>query len=103
MAGGYERLLRRALDRRALLFTAVAVYLAGSLALLPLVTGELMPVTDQGQVRVSAEMEEGTRLEIVDAKFREEIEPIVQAAVPEADNITANVRAAPAAATSAST
>ena len=91
LAAGYERLLRRALDHRRLLFAGVAALFAGSLLLVPLVTGELMPASDQGQVRVSVEMEEGTRMEIVDAMFRSEIEPIVQAAVPEADNIITSV------------
>ena len=91
LAAGYERLLRGALDRRRLLFTGVAVLFAGALLLIPLVAGELMPTTDQGQVRVSAEMEQGTRLEVVDAKFRTEIEPLVREAVPEAASIVTSV------------
>lgn len=81
----YRRFLHRSLYRRGrTLGTAVAV-LVLCLALIPLVGVELMPSTDESEVRVNAEMAVGTRLEVVDQAFQE-IEPLVYEAVPEIDN-----------------
>lgn len=83
MENGYKDLLRLALRHRPSVVLGSAALLAGSLLLIPLVGVEMMPKTDEGEVRVEAEMETGTRLNLVDEKMRK-IEPQVRAAVPEA-------------------
>ena len=63
-------------------FIATAM-LALSLLLLPLIGTEFLPPSDEGEVRVSGEMEVGTRLELVDQQTRR-LEQLVYPAVPEA-------------------
>lgn len=84
---GYHGLLRTALRHRPTVIVGSALLLGGSLLLIPLIGVEMMPQTDEGQVMVRAEMETGTRLDLVDRKIRE-IEEIVTGAVPEALHIT---------------
>jgi HAE1 family hydrophobic/amphiphilic exporter-1 len=79
---GYKDLLHSALDHRKLVVGGGALLLLGTLALIPLVGVELMPSTDEGEVRVYAEMEVGTRLEVLDERFKI-VEAIVKEAVPE--------------------
>jgi HAE1 family hydrophobic/amphiphilic exporter-1 len=88
---GYDRLLRFTLDRSGLVLSGVLLVLLASLLLAPLLGNELLPATDQGQVRINASLERGTRLEVTDEKFRTVIEPIVLAAVPEAETVVSNV------------
>ncbi len=57
--------------------------LGASLLLLPLIGTEFLPPSDEGEVRVTGEMEIGTRLELVDRQTRV-MERIVAPAVPEA-------------------
>ena len=83
---GYKDLLHSALDHRKLVVGGGALLLLGTLALIPLVGVELMPNTDEGEVRVYAEMEVGTRVEVLDEKFTT-IEAIVKDAVPEIKNV----------------
>ena len=85
---GYSSLLHEALEHRALVIVSGALVLAGSLALTPMVGVELMPSTDEGEVRVDAEMEVGTRLELLEKSFMT-IESIVGASVPEMKNMAA--------------
>ncbi len=82
LEGGYKRLLHWALDHRPKVLGAVALLLLGSIALVGLVGSEFMPTTDEGEVRLSVEMEVGTRLAVLDEKFRE-IAAIVRRQVPE--------------------
>ena len=81
----YRRLLRWTLAHRSATLGGAFVLLAGCLTLIPLVGVELMPATDESEVRVTAEMAVGTRLEVVDRTF-EQIEAIVYASVPEIAN-----------------
>lgn len=60
---GYLALLRLALERRGLTLAAVFLVFAGSLLLAPRIGSEFMPASDEGEVRISVEMEVGTRLE----------------------------------------
>ena len=62
----------------------------GSLALIPFIGSELMPKTDEGEVRINAEMAVGTRLELMDKTFRQ-IEQIVKDNVPEAESMLAHI------------
>ncbi len=62
---------------------ASAALLGASLLLLPLIGTEFLPPSDEGEVRVTGEMEVGTRLDLVDRQTRL-MEQIVLPAVPEA-------------------
>ncbi len=86
LENSYKNLLHGCLRRRAWTILLALLLLAGSLALIPLIGVEMMPVTDEGEVRVYAEMEVGTRLGVLDEHFRS-IEAIVDKEVPEAANI----------------
>ena len=85
MENNYKGLLHFALNHRLLVVVVATLLLGGSLALFPLVGRELMPSTDEGEVRVYAEMEVGTRVGVLDDKFKE-IEAIVRNEVPEVSN-----------------
>ena len=78
----YRALLQKALHRR---WTTVGIAVASlllSLLLLPLIGREFLPPSDEGEVRVSGEMEIGTRLDLVDEQMRK-IEAVVNERVPE--------------------
>ncbi|HOO38775.1 MAG TPA: efflux RND transporter permease subunit [Deltaproteobacteria bacterium] len=90
MEDGYKRLLHLCLNHAGTVIAATVLILAASLALIPLVGVEFMPTTDEGEVRVNAEMEVGTRLEILGEKFKQ-IEAIVSREVPEAKNIVTSI------------
>ncbi len=85
MEDGYKRLLHFALDRTGTVVIAVVLLLIGSFALVPFVGVEFMPTTDEGEVRINAEMEVGTRMEVLGEKFKL-IEAIVKREVPEVKN-----------------
>jgi len=84
----YAELLRFSLNHRLLVLGSALVVLIGCLYLVPLIGVELMPDTDEGEVRVYAEMAVGTRLDVLDASFRK-IEEIVTREVPEIQNTVA--------------
>ena len=84
----YIALLRFALNHRIVTVGTAFLILFGSLFLIPFVGVELMPATDEGEVRIYAEMAVGTRLEVIDRTFQQ-IEKIVYAATPEIDNTVA--------------
>ncbi|NIS79889.1 MAG: AcrB/AcrD/AcrF family protein, partial [Anaerolineales bacterium] len=87
---GYKHLLHVALEHRSLIIVAAILIMIGSLALIPLVGVEFLPSTDEGEVRVNAEMQVGTRLEMMDESFQR-IESIVMNAVPELKNVVTYV------------
>jgi HAE1 family hydrophobic/amphiphilic exporter-1 len=79
---GYRDLLYKVLHHRWwTVFIAVAL-LAASLLLLPWIGTEFLPPSDEGEVRVSGEMEVGTRLALVNQQTRR-MERIIYPAVPE--------------------
>ncbi len=85
MEDSYKGLLHLALDHRGLVTLGALLLVAGSIALVPLVGVELMPVSDEGEVRVNVEMELGTRVDVLDEKMRV-VENIVMREVPEIRN-----------------
>ena len=87
---GYSRLLAWALGHKKTVFIIVGGLLAVSLMLIRLIGVELMPATDEGEVRISLEMAVGTRLEVVDQTARA-VEEIVSANVPEAVSVMSYV------------
>jgi hydrophobic/amphiphilic exporter-1 (mainly G- bacteria), HAE1 family len=78
----YKRLLHFALANRAFVVTLAVLVLTACLLLTSYIGVELMPSTDESEVRVEGEMAVGTRLNLLDDKFRM-IEKIVNASVPE--------------------
>lgn len=64
--------------------------LAGSVALIRLVGSEFLPATDEGEAQVTVEMEVGTRLSIMDEKFRQ-IAEIIRREVPELESVEEGV------------
>ncbi|UCG08616.1 MAG: efflux RND transporter permease subunit [Desulfobacterales bacterium] len=81
----YGNLLGFALNHPVVILGAAVLLLSGSLLLIPLIGVELMPSTDESEVRVYAEMAMGTKLEVVDQTFQN-IETIVKQEVPEIKN-----------------
>jgi HAE1 family hydrophobic/amphiphilic exporter-1 len=90
MENGYRNLLHAALAHRWLVVLGATVLLGGSLTLVPLIGSELMPESDEGEVRVNIEMEVGTRSEVVNEKMKQ-VEAIVAANVPEIDRTVCSV------------
>ncbi len=82
---GYLSLLRGTLKVRWLALLIVASLFAGSVWVIPLIGAEFMPETDEGEVRVSVEMDVGIRLERLDETMRR-VEAIVLENVPETEN-----------------
>jgi len=87
---GYKRLLHVALSNRAFVVVIALLLLTTSLLITPYIGTELMPGTDEGVVRAEVEMAVGTRLSLLDEKFKI-IEKIVNEAVPEIRCIVTNV------------
>jgi HAE1 family hydrophobic/amphiphilic exporter-1 len=90
MEDGYKKLLHVALDHRAFVVIIAASAVTVSLIFIPFISAELMPTTDEGEVRVEGEMQVGTRLNLLDEKFSV-IEQIVNASVPEIKNVITTV------------
>lgn len=82
----YQRLLVWSLDHKATVLISAIALVALSLNLLSYIGREFMPKADEGEVRVLAEMEEGTRIEKMDEAFKG-IEAVVKERVPEAQNV----------------
>ena len=80
---GYRDLLRSVLRRPAVTVVCALFLLGGSLLLLPLIGSEFLPPSDEGEVRVTGEMDIGTRLDLLDRQARI-LEERVYSAVPEA-------------------
>lgn len=79
---GYRSLLVSVLRRPWWTVAGAAALVAASSLLIPMIGSELFPPSDEGQVRVSGEMEIGTRLDIVDRQTRV-MESLVLPEVPE--------------------
>ncbi len=90
LENSYKSILHVALSHRLFVVVAATVVLAGCLLLVPYIGAELMPASDEGEVRVDVEMEVGTRLDLLDSKFKV-IEQIVNENVPEIRNVVVNV------------
>ncbi|MEZ6018835.1 MAG: efflux RND transporter permease subunit [Planctomycetota bacterium] len=80
---GYKSLLDRAVSHPLLLVVSALLLLGASLLLYPWIGSEFLPPSDEGEVMVTGEMENGTKLELVDAQTRR-LEDLVLPAVPEA-------------------
>ncbi len=85
LENGYGNLLDWAMRYRLETLGAAVVLFVISLLLIPRVGVELMPTTDESEVRVNAEMAVGTRLDVMDQNFQQ-IEKIVFENLPEIQN-----------------
>jgi HAE1 family hydrophobic/amphiphilic exporter-1 len=90
LENAYKSLLHVSLNHRLFVTVSATAALAATLLLIPYIGAELMPATDEGEVRVEAEMQVGTRLEVLDRQFRV-LEAIVKEAVPEIRNVVTSV------------
>lgn len=86
----YSRLLASALGHKKTVIITVVGLLIASIVLIRFIGVELMPTTDEGEVRVSLEMAVGTRLTVVDQTARA-VEEIIYANVPEAVSVMSYV------------
>jgi HAE1 family hydrophobic/amphiphilic exporter-1 len=86
----YRGVLGWALGHRGKVLWGALGLFAASLLLLPFIGSELLPPTDEGEVRIDAEMAVGTALPVMDRTFRE-IERVVAREVPEAKHVLADV------------
>ena len=86
LENNYKKLLHISLNHRVAVILLAVVIMASSLLLIPYVGAELMPSTDEGEVRVDCEMQVGTRLDLLDEKIRN-IEQIINDSVPEIQNV----------------
>ena len=82
----YKNLLHFSLNHRLLVIIPCILFLGACILLVPYIGTELMPSADEGEVRISVEMQVGTRLALLDEKFKI-IEAIVEREVPEALNV----------------
>jgi HAE1 family hydrophobic/amphiphilic exporter-1 len=78
----YRKLLELALAHKGRTIFISALLLFLSLLLYPLIGTELLPPSDEGEIRVNGEMEVGLRLELADEQTKQ-VEDIVYPAVPE--------------------
>jgi HAE1 family hydrophobic/amphiphilic exporter-1 len=85
----YRRLLHGALFHRPTVVGAAAVLTFFAFLAVPLIPSELMPATDEGELRVTGRMPPGSRIERTDA-VSARLEEMVRAGVPEATRIVAS-------------
>lgn len=90
LENNYKTLLHFALSHRTVIILSGVVLLAGSLALIPLVGVELMPESDEGEVRVDVEMEVGTKLAVLERTITP-MEEVVRREVPEMSRLVTNI------------
>jgi HAE1 family hydrophobic/amphiphilic exporter-1 len=86
----YQMAIRWSLNhRKTVVFGATALFV-GSLALVPLIGFEMMPETDESEVRVSLEFSPGTKIEVTDEASKR-IEGILKREVPEMEHMMSEV------------
>jgi hydrophobic/amphiphilic exporter-1 (mainly G- bacteria), HAE1 family len=86
----YQQLIHWALGHRRAVAWGTGALLLGTLALSPLIGFELMPETDEGEVRVSLELPAGTRVENTNA-LATEVEQMVYREVPELEHVLVEI------------
>ena len=86
MDDGYRKVLHVTLAHRPTVIMGAAAIVVLSVVLFPLLTSELLPQADEGEVNVNAELPMGTRVERTEAVMLR-LEEMVKQAVPEATTI----------------
>ena len=95
-ASGYERLLEKALNHKAVVVGGVAILFVVSLAMYPRLGTELFPATDAGTFTINFRAPAGTRIELTTDMARQ-IEAIVRNVIPpsDLDMVVSNIGIAP--------
>jgi len=83
LTDAYHALLIKALNHRFLTVITSVVIFAAVLLLTPYLGSEFLPPSDEGEVRITGEMEEGTRLGLIDGQAKI-LEKMTFPLVPEA-------------------
>jgi HAE1 family hydrophobic/amphiphilic exporter-1 len=83
LENGYRDLLQAVLKHPLLVLIGALLIFSTSLLLIPFIGTGFLPPSDEGEVRVSGEMEVGTRLDLIDRQTRL-MEQVAYGAVPEA-------------------
>ncbi len=83
LENGYRDMLRFSLRIPWVVVILSAALFASSLLLASFIGTEFLPPSDEGEVRVTAQFEVGTRMDLIDQQTRR-VESVVSAAVPEA-------------------
>ena len=86
MNDSYTRKLTWAVNNRGFVFAAAALLFAGSLYLMRYVGVELQPEADEGELRISVELEPGARVEVTDSIIQR-LATLVYEHVPETQTI----------------
>jgi HAE1 family hydrophobic/amphiphilic exporter-1 len=86
---GYKALIHWALNHRWVVVTASAASVIAAAVIFPTLPTEFATQTDEGQVQVSAELAQGTRIEVTDPVLQR-IENELPTLVPEATDIIVN-------------
>ena len=86
---GYRRLLHWALGHRAVVVGLSAASVVAAMIILPTLPTEFATQTDEGQVQVSAELAQGTRIEITDPVLQR-LEAAINELVPEMTDVIVN-------------
>lgn len=89
LSHSYRGLLGWCLSHRLVTVGVTLAALGGCIFLARFIGAELLPATDESEVRIDVEMEPGTRVQVMAATL-ERIEKIVRANVPEVKNIVAS-------------
>jgi len=92
LTASYHRALRWALSHRWQTVGLAAMALAASLMMVPMIGSEFLPPSDEGEVRITGEMEVGTRLDLIDRQTLL-MESLAYPAVPEMISSVASVGA----------
>ena len=86
---GYRALIHWALNHRWIVVTASAASVVAAALIFPTLPTEFATQTDEGQVQVSAELAQGTRIEVTDPVLQR-IENELPTLVPEATDVIVN-------------
>jgi HAE1 family hydrophobic/amphiphilic exporter-1 len=86
----YSKALKFALDHRFRISAIALALIFGAFLLTKLIDSELMPVSDEGEIRVNLDMEAGTRLEVMDAQVKK-VEAKLNGKFPEVTNVITSV------------
>jgi len=85
----YRRAIHVALNHRPTVIATAAVLVIAAAIIYPMITVELMPQTDEGEVNINAELSVGTRVERTEEALLR-LEDMVRERVPEAMTIITN-------------
>lgn len=86
----YQRAIHWSLAHRKTVVIGATLLFLSSLTLIPLIGFEMMPETDEGEVRIDLELPAGTRVEVTD-ELTKRVEEILRREVPETDHTLTEV------------